>query len=139
MLSPLFTLKTATTVTLLMYLLNRCSPLKPRFTPRFTPHSIMLRSNPNRSFPSHCSSRLYSTSNSNSDDELPPTGPPINWYPGHISSAENQLEKVRKLQRANLQRANLLSGMLINLLPSPTALVRFRRRKSMPETTAIQF
>ncbi|GMH82334.1 hypothetical protein TrVE_jg6655 [Triparma verrucosa] len=76
-----------------MYLLNRCSPLKPRFTPRFTPHSVMLRSNPNRSFPSHCSSRLYSTSNSNSDDELPPTGPPINWYPGHISSAENQLEK----------------------------------------------
>ena len=135
MLSPLFTLKTATKVTLLMYLLQRCSPFAPRFTPRFAPRSIMLRSNPNRSFPSHRSSRLYSTSNSNSDSELPPTGPPINWYPGHISSAENQLEKVRNCKE-QIDEPECVKSAAVSAEPPPCnsnsslrSSARFARRR----------
>lgn len=72
----------------LMLHLLRCSP--------FTVRVRVTRLPPLR--PLIPPTRLLSTTNNNlptsdSYDPDAPTGPPINWYPGHISSAETQLSK----------------------------------------------
>ncbi|GMH73488.1 hypothetical protein TL16_g06205 [Triparma laevis f. inornata] len=78
----------------LMLHLLRCSPFTVRVRVTRLPPLRPLR--PLR--PLIPPTRLLSTTNNNlptsdSYDPDAPTGPPINWYPGHISSAETQLSK----------------------------------------------